>query len=119
MRKGLVLAVFVVALVATWLTYSKITQARRDASYQIAIALYKRDLPIGMDRTEVKNYLNSHSIICNTVRYGGADGDTCEIKIGEEPGGIFCDPWTVYIALEFSPADKLRDIHIRKIGTCV
>ena len=119
MRKGLVLAVFVVALVATWLAYSKITQARRDASYQVAIVPFNRDLRIGMDRSEVKHYLNSHSIICNTVRYGGSDGDTCEIKIGEEPDGIFYDPWTVYIALEFSPADKLRDVHIRKIGTCL
>ena len=119
MRKGVVLAVFVVALVATWLTYSKVTQARREASYRVAIAPFKRDLRLGMDRTEVKNYLNSHSIVCYTVRYGGSDGDTCEIKIGEEPGGIFCKSWTVYIALEFTPSDKLREIHIRKIGTCL
>jgi hypothetical protein len=119
MRKGFVLDIFVVALVSTWLTYSKITHARREVSYRVAIAPFKRDLRIGMDRTEVKNYLNSHRIICNTVRYGGSDGDTCEIKIGEEPDGIFCDPWTVYIALEFSPSDKLREIHIRKIGTCL
>ena len=119
MRKGIVLAVFVVALITTWLTYSKITQARREASYGVAIAPFKRDLRIGMDRTEVKNYLNSHSVICNAVHYGGSDGETCEIKIGEEPDGIFCNPRTVYIALEFSPADKLREIHIRKIGTCL
>ena len=117
MTKGVALAVFVVVLVATWLTYSKIVQARREASYRVAIAPFKRDLRVGMDRTEVKNYLNSHSYICNTVRYGGSGGDTCEIKIGEEPGGMFCDPWTVYVALEFSPDDKLREIHIRKSGT--
>jgi hypothetical protein len=119
MRKGVVLAVFVVAIVATWLTYSKVTQARREASYRVAIAPFKRDLRLGMDRTEVKNYLNSHNIICYTVHYGGSDGDTCEFKIGEEPDWIFCDPWTVYIALEFSPSDKLLEIHIRKIGTCL
>ena len=91
MRKGVVLAVFVVALVATWLTYSRVTQARREASYRVAIAPFKRNLRTGMDRAEVKNYLNSHSVICNTVRYGGSDGDTCEIQIGEELDGIFCD----------------------------
>lgn len=118
MRKSAV-AVFVVALVATWLTYSKVVQARREGSYRVAIAPFKRDLRIGMDRAEVKNYLSSHSVICTTVRYGGSDGDTCEVRIAEEPDGIFCDPWTVYIALEFSPDDKLREIHIRKIGTCL
>jgi hypothetical protein len=119
MRKGFVFAVVVVALVGTWLAYSKVTQARREASYRVEIAPFKRDLRIGMDRTEVKTSLDSRSVICNTVRYGGSDGDTCEIKIGEEPDGIFGGPSTVYIALEFSPAYKLREIHIRKIGTCL
>ena len=82
MRKAAVLAVFVVALGATWLLYSKVVQARRESSYRVAIAPFKRDLRIGMDRTEVKNYLNSHSVICNTVHYGGSDGETCEVKIG-------------------------------------
>ncbi len=72
-----------------------------------------------MDGTEVRKYLDSHGASCHTVHYGGSDGDTCEIKIGEEPGGPFCDPWDVYVALEFNPADKLRDIHIRKMGTCL
>jgi hypothetical protein len=119
MRKSLALAFLVVVLIAAWLAYSKVRQARREASYQVAIAPYKRDLRIGMDRAEVTNYLDSRSVICHTVRYGGSDGDTCEIKIGEEPDGVFCDPWTVYVALEFSPADKLREVHIRKIGTCL
>jgi hypothetical protein len=79
MRKGVVLAVFVVALVATWLTYSKITHARREASYRVAIASFKRDLRIGMDRTEVKNYLNSHSIICNTSAIQSGTVEATEI----------------------------------------
>ncbi len=110
------LAVFVVAVVAAWLSYSKVTQARRESSCRVAIAPYQRDLRFGMDKAEVEKYLHFRSAICNTVRYGGSDGDTCEIKVGEEPDGLFCDPWTVYVALEFSPVNKLRDIHIRKVG---
>jgi hypothetical protein len=53
------------------------------------------------------------------VRYGGSDADTYEIKIGEEPDGVVCEPWTVYVALEFNAADRLREVHIRKIGTCL
>ena len=112
-------SVFAVSLIAAWLAYSKVAQARRDASYKIAIAPFQRDLHPGMDRAEVRKYLDSHGVICHTVRYGGSDGDTCEVKIGEEPDGLFCEPWVVNVALEFSSADKLRDIHIRKIGTCL
>ena len=62
-------------------------------------------------------------MMCHTVRYGDSDGDTCEIEIAEEPVGLFerlfCESWTVYAAFEFTVSDKLREIHIRKIGTCV
>jgi len=53
-------------------------------------------------------------------RYGGNDADTYEIKIAEEPShSLACEKWIVYIALEFTATDKLRDLHIRKIGTCL
>jgi hypothetical protein len=119
MRKGIVLAFVVAILIATWLTYSKVMRTRREASYKVAMTPFQRDLHMGMDRTEVNRYLASRNRSCHSVRYGGSDGDTCQIEIAEEPDGLFCDPWTVYIALEFNSADKLRDIHIRKIGTCL
>ena len=53
----------------------------------------------------------------------GSDGDTREIKIAEEPVGLvgvfFCEPWIVYVAFEFTSVDKMREIHIPKIGTCL
>jgi hypothetical protein len=123
MRKGLVLIVFIVALLAGWLGYSKYTQAQREASYRAALAPYKHDLTLGMDREQVIAYLRVHDVMCHTVRYGGSSGDTCEIEIAEEPvgllEGLFCESWTVYAALEFTSDDKLREIHIRKIGTCL
>jgi hypothetical protein len=123
MRRGVALVVFAIALIAGWLGYSKYTQAQRQASYRTALAPYKRDLTVGMDREQVIAYLRAHDLICHTVRYGGSDGDTCEIKIAEEPvgllNGLICEPWTVYAAFEFTSADKLREIHIRKIGTCL
>lgn len=83
----------------------------------------RRDLRLGMSKADVQNYLHSRDVSCHTVHYAGNDGDTCQIKIAEEPAGVFeglvCERWTVYLALEFTNSDKLRDIHIRKIGTCL
>ena len=42
-----------------------------------------------------------------------------EIKIGEAPGGLFCEPWNVYVALEFNNDNVLSEIHIREVGTCL
>ncbi len=119
MRKGIALAVFVVALVSAWLAYSKVTQARREAAYRAATAPFQRDLRVGMDRADVRKYLDSRKVVYYSVRYGGSDADTYEIKIGEEPDGLVCEAWTVYVALEFNTADKLREVHVRKIGTCL
>ena len=123
MRRGVVLAVFGVALIAGWGGYSKYIQAQREASYRAVLGPYKRDLTVGMDRDQVIAYLRSHDVICHTVHYGGREGDTCEVKIAEEPVALVeafvCEPWTVYAAFEFTPTDKLREIHIRKIGTCL
>ena len=119
MRKAAVLVVFAVALVVAWLGYPKYAQARRESFYRAALAPYRRDLTVGMDREQVTAYLKSHNVMCLTVRYGASDGDTCEIKIAEEPDGILCEPWTVYVAFEFTSADKLHEIHIRKSGTCL
>ena len=106
-------------LVLTWSAYSKIAQNRQEASYHAAMTPFERDLHVGMDRAEVQTYLDSRRIDYHRVRYGGNDADTYEIQIGQEPASLICERWTVYVALEFSPADKLRDVHLRKIGTCL
>lgn len=119
MKKNIALvAIFGVALVSTWPVYSKIVQARRDAAYRAAIAPFQRDLRLGMTQTEVKKYLDSRQLKYFPVKFGGSDGWTYEIKIGEDPSSLICD-WDVYVALEFGPDDNLKLIHIRKEGTCL
>jgi hypothetical protein len=115
---GTLLVVFVIATFATWFAYSRITQARRNNAYRAAIATYQRDLPLGMARADVKKYLETRKVDY-LYRFRGNDVVTHEIKIGEDPGNIVCEPWNVYIALDFSSADTLREVHIRRIGTCL
>jgi hypothetical protein len=119
MTKSIAFALLAIVLVSGWLGYSKITQARREATYRSAIAPFQRDLRVGMGKTAVQKYLDSRRVSYRAVGFAGNDADTYEIKIGEEPGSFVCDPWNVYIALEFSPTDKLREVHIKKIGTCL
>ncbi len=119
MRKGIALAFVALALVCAWFAYSKVTQARREAAYRAAIAPFERDLAVGMDRADVKKYLDSRRVDYHAVRYGGSDADTYEIRIGEEPDNFPCEHWTVYIALEFNATEKLREVHVRRVGTCL
>jgi len=116
MRKIIVVALFALALVATWLVYSKVTQARRETAYRAAIAQFQRDLPMGTARGDVREYLGSRKM---DYYVAGSQADTYEIKIGEDPGNLVCEPWNVYVALEFSAADKLCDIHLKRVGTCL
>lgn len=71
-----------------------------------------------MSRADVQKYLDSRKVAYNTVRTG-READTLEIEIGEEPGSIVCERWKVYVALEFSSVDRLREVHITKFGTCL
>lgn len=83
------------------------------------MAPFQRDLRLGTARTDVAKYLTSRNIVYNGVKYGGADGWTYQVKVGEEPGNLVCEPWMVYIAMEFDASDRLYDVHLRKVGTCL
>src|SRR5260370_40643299 len=119
MRKIIVFAVLGATAVSAWLMCSRITKARRETAYHAAIAPFQRDLTMGTPRADVKKYLDARNIDYHVVRVGGSEADTYEIKIGEEPGSLVCEPWNVYVALDFSSEDTLRDIHIRRVGTCL
>jgi hypothetical protein len=112
------IAVLGTAMISTWFLYSKVTQAHRDDAYRTAIAPYQRDLHVGMARADVDKYLDARHVPHYPVRHGGSDGITYEIKIGEDPGSLICE-WNVYIALEFDPTETLRDVRIKKEGTCI
>jgi len=119
-RKFTTLAVSATLLISTWIVYSRFSQYRREAKYRAAIEKFQRDFPVGVGRPLVEAYLHLHGISYNITgdRPIGA-GDTYQIKIGEDPGSLVCDPWRVYVALEFDSADKLQQIHIKKLGTCL
>lgn len=97
---------------------SKVGQARRNSSYRAAVARFQSDLPLGTSKAEVRKYLDSHNIQYYAATRGGSRVEAFEIKIGEDPGGLVCEPWNVSVALEFSSEDVLRQIRIKREGTC-
>ncbi|MGD0269006.1 MAG: hypothetical protein ABSB14_08075 [Candidatus Sulfotelmatobacter sp.] len=120
MRKVIVFtAMGAVALVSVWLIGSRVAQSRRDFSYQKALSQFQHDLPVGTPKDEVKKYLDSRNVQYFADKRGGSRTEALEIKIGEDPGGPVCEPWDVYIALEFSSGEVLRQVHIRRSGTCL
>jgi hypothetical protein len=119
MKKLVTITAICVVAFSTWFTYSKITQGRRDAAYQGAMAPFQHDLPIGTTRATVENYLESRKVESHRVRFGGDEADSYEIQIGTEPSSLFCEEWRVYVVFEFNATDKLKNIRVAKIGTCL
>jgi hypothetical protein len=119
--KKMILFTFIGAtvLVSVWLTGSKMAQSRRDSTYHKALSQFQHDLPVGTPKDEVKKYLDSRNVQYFADKRGGSRTEALEIKIGEDPGGPVCEPWDVYIALEFSSGEVLRQVHIRRSGTCL
>jgi hypothetical protein len=116
MKKAITLALLLITVLSGWLAYSKIRQSRRNAAYHAAIGPFLQDLPVGMPRADVEKYLRLRSVKYHAIN----NGETYLIKIGEEsPGNLWCEPWIVNIAIEFDSSDTLRDVHIRKFGTCL
>jgi hypothetical protein len=86
---------------------------------------------LGMTRWEVADYLQSRGVGYSSIYWGG-DAWAYSIKIGDEPAREwYCDHWAVYVGLEFdstsaeklemapSKTDKLREIRINKLGSCL
>jgi hypothetical protein len=132
-RRVIALAVGAVVVFSAWLAYSKVAQVRRETAYRAAIAQFRRDLSRGMARANVEKYLDSRRVEYHWV-YDGGSAESYFVKIGEDPGSLVCNPWKVYIALNFDasdrlsgggadfkldPSDKLRDVQIKKMGTCL
>lgn len=120
MRKILALTVVAVAVfLSWWLISSKVTQSRRSSSYRKAIAQFQQDLPIGTPKEDVRKYLDSRNIQYYAAKRGENRVEAFEIKIGEDPGGLVCEAWDVFVALEFNSIDALKQIHIVRSGTCL
>ena len=105
-------------------------KTRRDARYREILSVYRRELQSGMRRAEVRSYLDSKNVQYRPV-FGPSGGAWAyEIKIGEEPAySLVCWSWTVYITFDFRTSvkealeplqdDTLKEIRIRKAGTCL
>ncbi len=120
MRRRIALAlVVIVAASAGWFTYAKVAKSRREAAYATAMDQYRRDLRIGMTSDQVVQYLHSRNVPYSVVQIGGREGPTYLVKIGEEPGSLVCEPWNVYVAIEFGSAETLSDVHVSQVGTCL
>ncbi len=120
MKKIVALSVFGAAvLVSVWAIGSRMAQSRRESAYRAAIAQFQRDLPLGTPRDEVQKYLDSRNIRYFVAKRGGTRVEAYEIKIGEDPGGLVCEPWDVSVALEFGSSDALSQVHLRRSGTCL
>ena len=132
MKKTVSLVIVAIALFAAWRIHSKLEQSNREKAYRETMAPFQRDLHAGVTRAEVESYLDSKKVRYSGVFVGGDSAWSYETKIGEEPSeSLFCESWIVYVAFEFSSSgngvpeakplsgDTLKDIRIRKVGTCL
>lgn len=106
------------------------TRAQLEIKYKAQLIEYQRDLPIGMPRSEVRKYLDSHRIAYSEWRHG-----EIMATLGDEPDVGVCDSWRVYLSLEFirqnslelvpqnqsesSPSDRLARVSLNRIGHCL
>ena len=89
-----------------------------------------------MQRSEVKNYLQSRHIQYSEISTRGSGSAwSYFVNIGEEPGHfIFCNKWVMSVLMDFEsskgaklpdpddlepPLDTLRDIRLQKEGQCL
>jgi hypothetical protein len=118
-NRVILLCAIVVMVALGCLSYSKIAQIHRQTLYDAALVPFQRDLPLGLRRTDVRDYLNSRNVNFRAVGIAGRKSAPYLIEIGEEPGSFVCEPWKVYVAMEFDSDDKLQAIHTTKVGTCL
>jgi len=116
-----------ILLAALFLWRSKVkaerAQAIRDASYGRVLSHFQRDLSLDMHRSEVYDYLRSHSV---KFYDGGGSPFDAEVPIGQEPADLNhfpCYAFDVLIVFHFnvlphqpmqSPLDNLSHISIEK-----
>jgi hypothetical protein len=134
--RKIAVTVFAIALLGAGVLFLKdlrwkAAQRRRDTEYAKILSGYERNLRPGMSRAKVADYLISKNVNYSWIGWGG-DALAYAIKIGEGPSNVwYCDHWTVYVGLEFYPStaerpemdplptDTLRQVHIRKLGSCL
>lgn len=92
---------------------SALARKKRELAYHAIVSSYARDLPPGMSRKAVDEYLNAKNL---AFTYMCCLGDHSEyyvdqVKLGEESDSWYCSATPVYAAFEFS-ADVLKTIEL-------
>lgn len=106
----LILALILIALAATAISYvrGRRAQKKREATYQSALLSYSEVLSPGMTRKEVEDYLRAKGIglqqMCCVAEHTGAYDDLT--KIGRRMLLRFCSEQNIYVAFEFSSAER-------------
>ena len=99
---------------------SAVEHVRREAVLRQDLLILQSALPIGMTRVKVNSFLESTKTAYDLVRLGENEGTTYEINIGSErPYAFICKPQSVYVALQFSAKDVLKEVHFRRSGRCL
>ena len=107
---SLLLALIVVTLCAFGVRYVRQKRARqkREAIYQVALRSYSEVLKLGMSRNDVEGYLKAKNVrftqMCCVAQHTGAFDDLT--KIGQEDTPWYCSEQNIYIAFEFTAAER-------------
>jgi hypothetical protein len=94
-----IILVFCISAVGYWWkrrAEKKLEEQKREALYKSALSAYSKDLPLGMSRKNVEDYLGAKAI--HFEKSSAAD----LVKIGQEPDPWFCNEVDVYVAFEFN-----------------
>lgn len=115
-RLKLVLALVVIATGVTVFEVNQVLKRRareqREKTYQITLQRFRHDLPLGMMRKDVENYLRARDLAARQTccvdmkKYQKGTWDDF-VKIGQEDAPWYCNSTEVYVGLQFTgPGDS-------------
>lgn len=105
------IAAVVIALVSAGAVRSHlktVAREKRERGYQVALRTYSQALSPGLTRTEVERYLHAKDadFFVEFGPFGGSYGSADLLRMGQETAPWYCSEQDVYLAFEFSDAEK-------------
>lgn len=104
----LALTLLAVTAFGLHLLRTKREQDKREAAYQSALRSFSQAFKPGMSRKEVEDYLNAHNVrfsrMCCVAQHTGTFDDLT--KIGEEDAPWYCSAKNIYVAFQFTAAER-------------
>jgi hypothetical protein len=109
LKIGAMFALGIGIAVAMWSAQTKWIEHQHQKFYETTLISYRAALTSGMQRKQVEDYLQGKHISFFGFPAYSDDSSYAElIKIGEEKGGWYCGPASVYVAIEFETATDRR-----------